>query len=273
MAIQDHPDNNNNRRSGIELTGIWGSIILMGVFILLIGTSLSLFVYYQAFTDTIIMLLAWSVFTFIIGFFFILLWRLGKKERYKRKWRSLDNEVFPSDHPSQFQYLLKRVNLSVYQFETSTGFMFRAVRIYKYSTVLLSAASTIILGLNLESFNKNYTMVSKNIALVLSTLVTAITTMAIFWNYEKYWVQNKVIQHRLHELKYEIEFEMSKSATQAVTDNKLQELFSRYQQILRDFHLYWEGVLTEKERIKEKVQPVVPEKQDPSKKGQGGITN
>ncbi|MEI6410820.1 MAG: SLATT domain-containing protein [Bacteroidota bacterium] len=158
---------------------------------------------------------------------------------------------------AQPYYLLQIIRKSAETFGRNTRWQFRNVRIYRYSIALLTAVSTIVLGVNLAAYfptvPKEFIVgVSKDAALVLNTMATTLATLAIFWNVERYWIQNKLIKHQLELLEQELEFEIGR---EKIDDQAVQKIFSRYQEILRSFHVYWEGALTERDHKQTDSKP------------------
>jgi hypothetical protein len=245
-----HPTNENKRSAGLEGIAAVGVTICATALALLLGTALVWFAYHSIppgpyrylLSAVVVLLFAIVVFSLV---------KMAAAERRRRR-QAAANSAMPTASPTD--YLINRVRLSVREFANNTRWLFRAVRLYKYATVGLSLLATIVLGLNLGHLegpqHALYAATSKNIALVLNALVAAITTLSVFWNVEKYWVQNKVIKHQLRSLLADIEFEMSRN-NGAVTDGALlQTFFARHQAILKNFHFYWEGVLTERGEAK-----------------------
>lgn len=219
--------------------------------ILLIGATLATLTYNYVNLYPYGQYLAFAVFLFFTTIVFAVFKIIASETRRRNIWDELEKKVSPDTTNNQTDYLLRRVTFSVKEFTDSTRWLFRSVRLYKYSSVGLSVISTIVLGLNFNYLTEEnrilYSIASKNIALVLNTLITAISTLSLFWNIEKYWIQNKVIKHQLKRLKADIEYQMSRIPSKQIEDSTiLSNLFNRHQAILGDFHLYWEGVLTEK---------------------------
>lgn len=186
-----------------------------------------------------------------------------------KDFRKMEDEF--KDANSKMDYLIARVDYSYQKFRSGTSWNYGNVKFYKYSTIVLSTAATIILGLNLEvfgeSFADTFSELANDVALVLNAIVAALTTLSVFWNVEKYWIQNKVIKQQLKMLKYEVEFANS-TLTGAAADAKADEFFAKYIKILRDFYLYWEGVLSEEKKNGENqgggADPAAPKGDDPT---------
>lgn len=154
-----------------------------------------------------------------------------------------------SEHSKQLNYLLSKVNTEIALFTKSTESLFKVVKRFQYLTVIISAAITIILGLNLgwvENVDSRLAiaespLLAKDVALVLGAVLTLLGTLRIFWNVDNYWLQNKVTKQQLKLLRNEINY--LKSRKNQATQEELDNLFNRFQNIMRQFHLYWEGVL------------------------------
>jgi len=116
--------------------------------------------------------------------------------------------------------------------------MFMMVRRYKYPLVILSGISTIVLGLDLHV---DYIKIQKNVALVIGAIITGLSTLMIFWNVEEYWLRNKITEHQLTLLKEKFEFERVNE--KEFTQERLNEFFEEYHQIINEQQLYWKSVL------------------------------
>ncbi len=138
-----------------------------------------------------------------------------------------------------------KLNESINLFTWQRKRMFILVRRYKYSLVALSALSTIVLGLQLDL---EFITIQKNTALVIGAIVTALTSLMTFWNVEEYWIQNKVIEQQLKELRFRFEFEK----TSGMDEERLRELSKEYQTIVKQQQSYWKGALDEKTEGSEK---------------------
>lgn len=225
--------------------------------LLLLGSALAIFTYNTVATQPYRYLLASAVLLLFAAMVFALFKVVAAERRRRKIWKETEERIKPSLSESPTAYLLKRVRFSVLEFTNSTRWLFRSVRVYKYASVVLSVVATIVLGLNFNHLNEPqrilYDGLAKNIALVLNTLIAALSTLSVFWNIDKYWIQNKVIKHQLKRLLADIEFEMTNQAGDIKDAALLQSFFARHQSILKDFHFYWEGVLTEKPDTKGKA--------------------
>jgi len=145
--------------------------------------------------------------------------------------------------------LMDNLNQEIREFQNAVNYFFFGVRSFKYSTVLLAGLSTVILGLDMTGIRMpnglDFTRLSKNIALVIGAVITIISTMAIYWNIEKYWLQNKIILQKFRELREEVEFADKKSQLGATEVN---EYCERFKTIKKEFYKYWEGVQAERNK-------------------------
>lgn len=137
--------------------------------------------------------------------------------------------------------LEKKINKSIDEFSRRRSKMFKVVRGFKYPLVILTAFSTIVLGLELETSDD--AIMQKNIALVIGAIITALTTLMTFWNVEEYWIKNKVIELQLVSLKNEFQFE---STLKQLDENQIKEYFKKYQTIIGQQEELWKATLDEK---------------------------
>lgn len=230
--------------------------------LLLLGITLAYFAYNNIAAQPYRYLLTGAVLLFFTALVFALFKVVAAERSRRRIWKETAERIKPSLSESQTTYLLKRVRFSVLEFTNSTRWLFRSVKLYKYAAVILSVVSTIVLGFNFNHLDEQHRLLydglTKNIALVLNTIIAALSTLSVFWNIDKYWIQNKVIKYQLKRLLADIEFEMSNQDGNIKDANLLQAFFARHQSILNDFHFYWEGVLTEKADNKGKAQATNP---------------
>jgi hypothetical protein len=149
----------------------------------------------------------------------------------------------------QLSLLLTNITFDIDRFEEGASYYFNGVRVFKYSTMILAGVSTIILGLSFnnlpfsDSFKKYYPEVAKNIAFVIGAIITVYSGLMTYWNIEKYWLQNKAVVNKLRALRDEIENE---DRAKKLTNDMIQEKFTKYQEIKGEFYKYWEGALSGK---------------------------
>lgn len=145
----------------------------------------------------------------------------------------------------QLSLLLINITYDIDRYEEGSSYYFNGVRFYKYSTMILSGISTILLGLSFKDihfkYDNIYPELSKNIAFVIGAIITIYTGLMTYWNIEKYWLQNKSVVNKLRALRGEIENE---DRAETLTDEKIQNKFDKYQSIKDEFYKYWEGALS-----------------------------
>ncbi|MCK8481153.1 DUF4231 domain-containing protein [Psychroserpens algicola] len=142
----------------------------------------------------------------------------------------------------QINFLENALKQNRAKYSVQRRYMFRLVKLYKYPLVVLSAISTIVLGLQLGE-NIELIQWQKNIALVITAAITLLTTLMTFWNIEEYWIQNKVIEQQLEILQQKFEYEKSKGFSQ----DMLKAIFSELQNVIGQHHTYWKNALGERD--------------------------
>ena len=140
-----------------------------------------------------------------------------------------------SENPREFS------GTDIKKFSKQRKRMFKIVKRFKYSLVTLTASSAIVLGLQLGE-NMEVIQNQKNTALVIGAIATALTTLMTFWNVEEYWLQSKVIEQQLENLRNKVEFEKLNTLSR----EKVNELFAEYQNIIGQQQSYWKAALDEK---------------------------
>ena len=141
----------------------------------------------------------------------------------------------------QIELLEKQLGTDIKKFSKQRKRMFKIVKRFKYSLVTLTASSAIVLGLQLGE-NMEVIQNQKNTALVIGAIATALTTLMTFWNVEEYWLQSKVIEQQLENLRNKVEFEKLNTLSR----EKVNELFAEYQNIIGQQQSYWKAALDEK---------------------------
>ncbi|MGW1788762.1 DUF4231 domain-containing protein [Streptomyces tubercidicus] len=108
----------------------------------------------------------------------------------------------------------------------------RSASVIKILTLALSAASTIILGL--QSLNT-----WAGLAFALVALVTLLGAVEPFFNWRSRWVLMEEAQYRFRRLADELEYLVASTPADALTHDNLGELFGRYQTIWDDLGRTW----------------------------------
>mgnify|MGYP000939474307 CR=1 FL=1 len=155
--------------------------------------------------------------------------------------------------PEHFKPTLKDAELlwfnityDINRYEEGSSYYFNGVRTYKYSTIILSGVSTIVLGLDLKDFKvgfMDYPTFSKNTALIIGAIITVSTSLFTYWNIEKYWLINKTIVNKLRALRDDLEMTSSAGILDTAS---IQKKVEKYNEIKETFNKYWEGALSER---------------------------
>jgi hypothetical protein len=175
-------------------------------------------------------------------------WVISSMLRNKSGWITKPYNVATIKHQdSQLILLLTNIHVDIKRYQAAAYANYLSVRTFKHITLLLSAVSTIVLGLNIDNLfpaiKNDWHFYSKNIALIIGAMIAAYSALMSYWNTEKYWLINKSIANKLIALKYEIE-DMDKK--QKISANDIEEKVLDYQNIKADFFKYWEGALSGK---------------------------
>ncbi|MFD7555401.1 SLATT domain-containing protein [Streptomyces sp. NPDC059835] len=108
----------------------------------------------------------------------------------------------------------------------------RSASLTKVATLALSAASTVILGLqNLNAWT--------GLALACVALVTLLGAVEPFFNWRSRWVLMEQAQHRFRRLGDDLEYLVASTAANQLTHDQLGEVFGRYQAIWDDLSNTW----------------------------------
>ncbi|MEX2980962.1 SLATT domain-containing protein [Streptomyces sp. C36] len=108
----------------------------------------------------------------------------------------------------------------------------RSASAIKVATLVLSAASTVILGLqNLNAW--------AGLALACVALVTLLGAVEPFFNWRSRFVLMEEAQYRFQRLADDLEYLVASTATDELTFDQLGEIFGRYQAIWDDLSRTW----------------------------------
>jgi F0F1-type ATP synthase assembly protein I len=112
-------------------------------------------------------------------------------------------------------------------------------RNFQVSITVLGAISTIILGLNFDNlvyltFFKNQT---KNIALIISALITIISAYNTFFDHKGLWVNYTTSRNSLYNLDFEIDYYLE--GNEDIEKEKIEEFKERYNEILVEANHKW----------------------------------
>ncbi|MFJ3310734.1 DUF4231 domain-containing protein [Streptomyces sp. NPDC086549] len=108
----------------------------------------------------------------------------------------------------------------------------RSASVIKMVTLVLSAASTIILGL--QSLNT-----WAGLAFALMALVTLLGAVEPFFNWRSRWVLMEETQYRFQRLADDLEYLAASTPADELTHAQLGDIFTRYQTIWADLSRTW----------------------------------
>ena len=141
----------------------------------------------------------------------------------------------------QERYFAETLDKSIDEQRRRKDFVRRLFWALQITVMLLGTLSTVLLGVN--TGDAGYVALSRNLVLCFSALAALLTGLSAFWNLEIYWLKRKAVLNRLVTLRREFEFRRVRGV--ALSQEELQELFTRYLAIL-DLHAeYWDNVLAQ----------------------------
>jgi hypothetical protein len=101
------------------------------------------------------------------------------------------------------------------------------------ASIILSAITTVLLGLKIPELNEFVRLT----ALVISTVLMIINGYNAFFNYKDLWLANNMARNKLYSLQFSIEF-MEKGG--AITDDNASSLKNTYQDIIDELNAGWD---------------------------------
>jgi len=107
-----------------------------------------------------------------------------------------------------------------------------AARAY-FSTAVLAALSTILLGLHIDGWAEPVRV----IVLIITTSITVLNSYNTFYNYKELWVANNDALNHLYALNFSMDFFL-KGGTQ-LTEQNLKSFKDEYQAILDELNQVW----------------------------------
>ena len=136
----------------------------------------------------------------------------------------------------QLAFLKEQINERLKKTDSSRMYYRkRSFRFYMF-TAVLTAITTVILGLNLK--DAIYGEVMRIIALVITTTVTVFNVYNAFFNHKELWVAYNNATNRFHQLQFEIEFE--EKSGEAVDETRIEFFKKKYQDILDELNSTWD---------------------------------
>jgi hypothetical protein len=188
----------------------------------------------------------WYVCGAIIFLFLYLVFQEWRKYASYRAIKKYDYNLLTTKNEKLFK-IMDILSFEITRFQNSVSYYFFSVRSYKYTTAILAGLSTVVLGLDFSGvqlpYDINITRLTKNIALVIGAAITILTTMAVYWNIEKYWLHNKIMLQRLRDLRDRIEMADKKGPLDA---DQIDQFGEELKKIRGTLNEYWEEVLAER---------------------------
>ena len=138
---------------------------------------------------------------------------------------------------SQESFLFASLEAAIAKYGAESTYLKRWTFGLKIALLFLSASSTVLLGLNVTP-GSEYTVLSRNIALVIGAFSTFIVGLSAFWNIEAYWLKQKVLFARVRALRERLSFMQAKAGS--LTAEQIEDGFLEYRGLMDDRIEYWE---------------------------------
>jgi Protein of unknown function (DUF4231) len=164
-----------------------------------------------------------------------------KRDQEEKLVKFYDDLISGNANPSteyQKQFLLQLLNTKISQLEPKTNKKKNLHFFLRIVIMILSGTSTILLGYKFDNTTGLSTNLN-NITLIITAAVTLLSSLAVFWDIENYWVRNKIMLNKLKELRYEYVFFLTGNSNIETKD--LKEYLDKFLTNLGDE--YWEKFL------------------------------
>jgi hypothetical protein len=132
----------------------------------------------------------------------------------------------------------ERLSHDIEQFKVSRIRNRRHATLSRVTVAVLTALTTIVLGLNFGMDNSNYTITAKNIALVLTATATVVSAWDTFIDPRSLWVRYTQTLVQLYAVKADFDY-MQSGDPNKVSVDQIDELFRRYQGVLDQTNKDW----------------------------------
>jgi hypothetical protein len=124
---------------------------------------------------------------------------------------------------------------------------FKARNFY-VSTTVLAAISTIVLGLDVAGGGANtiiegYDKLTKNIALIISAIITIVSAYDSFFDHKSLWVNFTTAKSKMRSLKFDLDYYLEGNDNIAKED--IERFKARYIDILNDVGKKWSNLRNE----------------------------
>lgn len=133
----------------------------------------------------------------------------------------------------QFKLLLDSIAERIENFDQKRiYYRHRAAKAY-FSTAILAAISTILLGLNINGWAD----IIRITVLIITTLITILNSYNTFYNYKELWIANNDALNRLYALNFNMNFFLKGGIV--LTVEILKGFKDEYQSILDELNQVW----------------------------------
>lgn len=123
---------------------------------------------------------------------------------------------------------------------------FKARNFY-VSTTVLAAISTIVLGLDVaggsNTIIEGYDKLTKNIALIISAIITIVSAYDSFFDHKSLWVNFTTAKSKMRSLKFDLDYYLEGNDNIAKED--IERFKARYIDILNDVGKKWSNLRNE----------------------------
>jgi hypothetical protein len=106
------------------------------------------------------------------------------------------------------------------------------------AVLVFGGLTTVLLGLQIV--DNQYTIWSRNVALIFSALSTLATGLIAFWNIDRYWIRRKLMITELRILRERLIYTVVKDSSASEKDiERINGMFNEYTEILEKDIEYW----------------------------------
>ncbi len=150
-------------------------------------------------------------------------------------YKSLVDGTYVATPEAQRSLMMQLLNTKITQIEAKTRYKKYIHYTLRIGILVLSSISSIVLGLKLD--HCNWVKIASNTALILTSMVTFLSSLAIFWDIETYWIRLKIMLNKLKRLRYEYTFEAVEGGK--LSDKEIIPYLEKFIAIQSDE--YWEN--------------------------------
>lgn len=145
--------------------------------------------------------------------------------------------------PNQEAFLFQCLDKAVTKYSSESRQLKRWTYAFRIAVLLLSACSTVLLGLNVKG-DPDYLIWSRNLVLGLGALSTFLVGVSAFWNVESYWLKQKILFARIRALRERCHFLHAQDGS--LSPEQIEAAFVEYRAMMDDRIEYWEKVASQK---------------------------